>query len=164
MEQKEMIQNLRMMLAELQESEGIVNAQLFRAMRYTKYSREDFPPIVLRHWIGDCEYFKNKKPLAVIFNEEHRAEVMTWKETALVLMQDCDTEFHDQLTYMCGKVYGKQRVLLTGKPDELQVPIEIGEGVYMEAKFDTASLLHVVRRIYYAVGYDFGDIQIECQM
>ncbi len=164
MEQKEIIQEFRKMRAELQNREGIINSLIYKAARCEKMSAEDFPPIVMQHWIGDCGYFKGKKPLAVIFQDKRRAEVKTWKEVVLLVMQDCEIGFHEQLEYLCGKAYGKQRVLLDEKPDRLQVPLQVGEKIYLEAKFDTESLLRVLtERILYAVGYDYGDIQIECQ-
>lgn len=164
MEQKEIIQEFRMMRAELQKREEIISSLIYKTTRYAEFSAEDFPPIVMQHWIGDCGYFKGKKPLTVIFQDKRRVEVKTWKEAVLLIMQDCEIGFHEQLEHLCGKAYGKQRVLLTKKPDKLQVPLQVGEKMYLEAKFDTESLLRVLtERILYAVGYDYGDIHIECQ-
>lgn len=164
MEQKEIVQEFRMLRAELQNREGLISSLIYKTTRYTEFPAEDFPPIVMQHWIGDCGYFKGKKPLAVIFQGKRRIEVKTWKEAVLVVMQDCEIGFHEQLEYLCGKAYGKQRVLLAEKPDRLQVPLQVGEKIYLEVKFDTESLLRVLtERILYAVGYDYGDIQIECQ-
>ena len=164
MEQKEMIRNLRMMRAELQESEGVINSLLYRVLRYTDFSEEDFPPIIMKHWIGDWRHFPDKKPLAVIFGDGHRVVVTSWKETVWVVLQDCETDYHEQLVNLCGRVSGRQRAILVENPDKLQTPMKIGEKIYMEAKFDTDSLLRIMtERILDAVGYDYGNIQVEYQ-
>lgn len=41
-------------------------------------------------------------------------------------------------------------------------PIKIDDGIYMETKFDTESLLKVLTgRIFNAVGYDYSGIRLE---
>lgn len=108
-------------------------------------------------------YLKGKKPIAVIFDGK-QIETRTWKLVAAVILTECNREkkYHEQLLYLCDKVLGKNRVILGSKYEGMKVPIKIDEGVYFEAKFDTESLIRVLKeRVLKPIGFDMGRVVIK---
>lgn len=109
-------------------------------------------------------YFKGKKPLSVIYPDGKQVDTPTWKKAALELLKNCaaDDVMHRRLSEISGKVFGRDRVILGTTPEGMDSPIKIDDGIYMETKFDTESLLKVLTgRIFNAVGYDYSGIRLE---
>lgn len=110
--------------------------------------------------------FKGKKASAVVFPNGESVSVSTWKSAVIAVLQYCDTDptIHERLMGIRGKVLGRQRCLLAATPDGMDVPLQINEGLYLESKFDTESLIYVVtQRILDAVGYDYSGFRVQYQ-
>lgn len=108
--------------------------------------------------------FKGKKPIALVFPDGAEVAVPTWKKAAAAIMRDCndDPRMHESLLYLCGKVSGKLRVILDRTPERMDVPLKIDEGLYLESKYDTESLLTVLtKRVLDVVGYDYHGIMVK---
>ena len=61
--------------------------------------------------------------------------------------------------YLRGKISGRQRVFLSGKPEGMNVPIKIAEELYAEGYFDTELLIRVLTtKILAAARYDYSGI------
>ncbi len=108
--------------------------------------------------------FKGKRPLSVSFPDGRTVEAATWKKAISAILADCNSDpvRHGRLMSVAGKVLGRDRVLL-GDKRGMDSPIKIDEGLYMETKFDTESLLYVLKeRILKPVGYDCEGIRIQC--
>ncbi len=108
-------------------------------------------------------FFKGKKPLAVKFPDGTEINTSTWKRVVEVILTDCNSipEIHNRLAYLCGRVAGRDRVLLSRRPDEMRSPLKIDEDIYMETHYDTETLLRILTtRILNAVEYDYSKIRI----
>ena len=108
--------------------------------------------------------FKGKKPVEVSFNDGNSILTPTWKEVASAILQDCNSipEMHYRLKKLAGKVYGRDRILLSESQEILVSPIEIDEGLYFEGKFDTEGLLNVMKkRLFDVIGYDYSGVNIK---
>ena len=113
---------------------------------------------------GNLSEFKGKKPISITFPDGRSVETRTWKQLATVILRDCnsDPERHKRLLEMSGKVSGRDRILLGGDAEGMDVPLRIDDDLYMEGKFDTESLLYVLtERILRPAGYDCGGIRVE---
>ncbi len=109
-------------------------------------------------------FFKGKKITAVIFSNGREMPVSKWKEAVQFILQDCNSNelMHNALIDICGKVYGKSRVLFADTPADMVAPIQIDDDMYLETKFDVESLLNVLKnRILDFVGYDYSGISIK---
>lgn len=109
---------------------------------------------------------KGRKPLALCMPDGREIAVTTWKQVVTAIMKDCSQNKHcrQMLQKMCGKVWGKSRIILDDKPDRLDVPLKIDDQIFMEGKFDTESLIRVMtRRILDEVGYDYSQIWVKCR-
>lgn len=109
-------------------------------------------------------FFKGKKITAVNFSDGREIAVSKWKEAVQIILQDCnfDEAMHNALIDICGKVYGKSRVLFADTPADMVAPIQIDGDMYLETKFDVESLLNVLKnRILDFVGYDYSGISIK---
>ena len=65
--------------------------------------------------------FKGTKPDAVFFGEE-KVPVKTWFNVYTVILRRCaeDYEKRDALRYLCNKILGRKRVILSDKPDGIR--------------------------------------------
>lgn len=109
-------------------------------------------------------FFKGKKITAVTFSDGREISVSKWKEAVQIILQDCNSDkaMHKALADICGKVYGKSRLLFANTPADMIAPIQIGDDMYLETKFDVESLLNVLKnRILDFVGYDYSGISIK---
>lgn len=109
--------------------------------------------------------FKGRRPISVSFPDGRTVMTKTWKQVASAILTDCNSDpvMHTRLLSISGKVFGRDRVLL-GDKEGMDVPVKIDEGIYLETKFDTESLLYVLKdRILKPVGYDCGGISIQCR-
>lgn len=69
----------------------------------------------------------------------------------LAILQDCnaDPTMHTYLMELRGKVMGRQRTILAASPEKMHAPLEIDKELYMESYYDTASLLYVLKTVYW---------------
>lgn len=108
-------------------------------------------------------FFKGKSVVAVIFPDGVRVETPTWKKLVEVIMKRCndDAEKHNALMELRRRVQGRSRQLLGNGAAGMRSPIKIDRGLYMEAHYDTESLLRIMKvRILDTVGYDYSGIQV----
>lgn len=108
---------------------------------------------------------KGKRPVALRLPDGQEIPVKTWKQLVVNVMQACnrDANMHNQLTMLCGKIFGKNRIILDRSPKLMDVPLKIDEEIYMEGKYDTNSLLYVLtERILNPIGYDYSKIVVYC--
>lgn len=108
--------------------------------------------------------FKGKKPLALLYPDGTEVEVHTWKQVASQLMRGCaeDELMAARLEDLSGKVFGRDRIILGKTGEGMDVPLKIKDNIYLEAKFDTESLLKVItNRIFDPIGYDYQDIRLQ---
>ena len=72
-----------------------------------------------------------------------------------------DAEKHNVLMELRRRVQGRSRQLLGNGAAGMRSPIKIDRGLYMEAHYDTESLLRIMKvRILDTVGYDYSGIQV----
>lgn len=109
-------------------------------------------------------YFKGKKPLAILYPDGTEVEVHTWKQVASQLMRGCaeDELMAAKLEDLSGKVFGRDRIILGKTEEGMDAPLKIHDHIYLEAKFDTESLLKVItNRIFDPIGYDYSGIRLK---
>ncbi len=108
-------------------------------------------------------FFKGKKPVAVIFADNKRVEVHTWKKVVEAIMRDCisDRRRKDMLFSMCGRIAGNTRVILSTDDSSMGSPLKIDENLYIESHYDAETMLKILtQRILNNVGYDYTGISI----
>ena len=122
-------------------------------------------PLVIRMSLAtESAFFKGKKPVEVEFSDGNIIATPTWREAAAAILMDCNNipKMHYSLIRLAGKVYGRDRILLSDSEDNMIAPIKIDEGLYFEGKFDTEGLLNVMKkRLFDVIGYDYSDINIK---
>jgi len=107
--------------------------------------------------------FKGQKPVSITFADGRTVEVPTWKKAVTEIMKECNADpvMHERLMDIRGKVMGKQRTILSASPDGMDVPLKIDDELYLEAKYDTETLLYVTTdRILRAIGFNYSDISV----
>ena len=112
---------------------------------------------------GDSFLFKGEKPESIRLPDGREIKTPTWKAAALAILQDCnaDPEMHTRLMELCGKILGRQRVILAASPEGMHAPLEIDKDLYMESYYDTATLLYVLKnRVLDEVGYNYSGIRV----
>ena len=108
-------------------------------------------------------FFKGKAVVAVIFSDGVRIETPTWKKFVEIVLKRCndDAGKHRALMELRNRIQGRSRKLLGSGSAGMRSPIKIDRGLYMEAHYDTESLLRIMKtRILDAVGYDYRSIQV----
>ena len=111
----------------------------------------------------DPGIFKGKKPTGVLFGENGRVDVGTWKKVFQEILQRCDKdpEKHVALMNLRGKISGRERVFLAKEPDGMRSPLRLSENLYVETHYDTETLIRIItKRILDAVGYDYSGISV----
>ena len=106
--------------------------------------------------------FKGTKPTAVFFGDE-KVEVKKWRETYSLILRRCAEipEKRDALLYLRNKILGRKRTILSDKPDGMDIPIEIADGIFVEGYFDTEWLIKTLTvEILDVVRYDYSDISV----
>jgi hypothetical protein len=107
--------------------------------------------------------FIGKKPIAVLFGDE-RAEVKSWRQVYIVVLNRCNREHHDRLMYLRDKVSGKIRVFLSASPGRMTSPAKIDEDMYGETHYGSETLIHILtKRILDPAGFDYSDVRIVLQ-
>ncbi|MCD8109539.1 MAG: hypothetical protein LUE14_05505, partial [Clostridiales bacterium] len=107
--------------------------------------------------------FKGQKAVGILFPDGREQAVSTWKEAAVTILKDCNqkTEMHQGLLELCGRVFGRTRVLLSREPDAMDRPLQIDDGIYLETYFETDVLFRLLReKIFNFIGYDYSGIKI----
>lgn len=107
--------------------------------------------------------FKGKKPTGVLFGENGRVDVGTWKMVFQEILQRCnaDPEKHVELMNLRGKISGRERVFLAKESDGMRSPLKLSENLYVETHYDTETLMRIMTtRILDAVGYDYSGISV----
>lgn len=107
--------------------------------------------------------FKGRRPTGVIFPNGHREPTPTWKRVFEVVLKQCnsDAENHRALLELCGRVMGRNRVLLDSKKGRMRSPVQIDRSLYAETHYDTETLLRIMTtRILDAVAYDYSGIRV----
>ena len=109
-------------------------------------------------------FFKGKKPISIMLSDGNEIMTKKWKQVVSAILHDCNSDkiMHNRLSEICGKVYGRERVLLSADTQGMDAPIKIDEGIYFESKFDTETLLKVLtERVLKPIGYDYSHIRIK---
>ena len=109
-------------------------------------------------------FFKSKKPVSVLFPDGREVMTKTWKQVAVTLLQDCNSDelMHKHLSEISGKVFGRDRTIIGKDTTGMVAPLRVDDGIYFESKFDTESLLKVLmERVLNVVGYDYTGIYIK---
>ena len=107
--------------------------------------------------------FKGRKPTGVLFGEDGRVNVGTWKVVFREILERCnaDPEKHVALMNLRGKISGRERVFLSREADGMRSPLKLSENLYVETHYDTETLLRIMTtRILDAVGYDYSGISV----
>ncbi len=108
------------------------------------------------------ELFKGSKPTALIFGDE-RVPVKKWRTVYIEILKRCcaDALCHDRLMGLRNRVHGRSRTIISDKPDGMDVAVEVCEGLYAEADFDTGSLIRMLTTgILDPAGYDYSGISV----
>lgn len=106
--------------------------------------------------------FKGKKPVSIHFSDGWEHQVKSWKEVAAILLQDCISKPYasSRMYEMAGSFSGKKRIILDRTPKKMDVPIYIAPDLYFEGKFDTQSLIYMLKQIMDQCGYDHSGITL----
>lgn len=106
--------------------------------------------------------FKGKKPVAIHFPDGREHQAKSWKEVAAILLQDCisDSSASSRMYAMAGSYSGRKRIILDRTPNRMDVPIYIAPELYFEGKFDTQSLIYMLKQIMAQCGYDHSGITL----
>lgn len=78
-------------------------------------------------------------------------------------MKDCVARpgCRKRLMEMRGRVYGRNRALLSDAGTGMRSPVEIAEGLVAETHYDTETLLKIMTtRLLKPAGYDYGGVTI----
>ena len=123
----------------------------------------DNAPIVTTYPLSyNSALFKGTKPTAVYFGDE-KVEVKTWRKTYTLILQRCAAipKNHAMLMSLRNRVHGRDRSFLSDKPDGMNKPIEIADGLFAEGYFDTEWLVRVLTTEFLdVVGYDYSNISV----
>lgn len=167
----ELMQELRALYASLQELCQITERimEQYSAENTAAEEEEGDEPDLAGHYESiyslcmEPGFFKGKAVVAVIFPDGVRVETPTWKKLAEVILKRCndDAGKHSALMELRNRIQGRSRKLLGSGNAGMRSPIKIDRGLYMEAHYDTESLLRIMKsRILDAVGYDYRGIQV----
>ena len=106
--------------------------------------------------------FKGKKPVSIHFPDGREHEVKSWKEVAAIILQDCISNPHisSRMYDMAGSFSGRKRIILNRTTERMNVPIYIAPDLYFEGKFDTQSLVYILKQIMDQCGYDYSGITL----
>ena len=106
--------------------------------------------------------FKGKKPVSIHFADGRELPVNSWKEVAAIILQDCiSNQYCSSRMYdMAGSFFGRKRIILDRTPIKMDVPIYIAPDLYFEGKFDTQSLICMLKQIMDRCGYDHSGITL----
>ena len=156
---EELLENLMALMSELYS----INVRLSAMIDAMKLGEEQLPSERKLPLFVSPALFKGLKPVSLTFPDGREIAVSKWRDLATVLLQDCnaDEACHENLHNMCGKVYGRNRIILGHDPLGMDVPLKVDEDIYFEGKFDTESLLKVLtERVLRPAGYDYRFVTI----
>ena len=107
-------------------------------------------------------FFKGTKPTAIYFGDE-KVAVKTWRKAYTLVLQRCAgiPEMREALMGLRNKISGRKRTVLSDMPDGMDFPIEIADGIFAEADFDTEWLIKTLTNVIFDfVRYDYSDISV----
>lgn len=107
--------------------------------------------------------FKGEKPARLTLPDGQTIPTPTWKSVALAVLKACNNEpeMHQRLMNIRGSVAGRTRFILSDTPTDMNVPLEIDEGLYFEGKFDSEYMMKMLtKRILDRIGYDYSGITV----
>ena len=133
----------------------------FYAMRAAILGGEIIEPRELTYPLSFAPYFfKGKKPIAILFGEE-RVERNSWIKVYTEILLRCNAEKHDVLMELCGKISGRDRVILSKESTGMKRPVKLAEDLFAESFYDTDTLIYVLtKRILDPVGFDYSEISV----
>ena len=140
-----------------------VSSTLDNAMRQLDGTSDTASTDMLVPIVIHPAFFKGRKPAETIFPNGEVVPTSTWKKFVLAIMADAlqSESMRQILLSLRGRVWGRNRVILDASPKEMNQPLELCEGMYLETKFDTETLLYVLlERILHPIGYDPIGIRI----
>ena len=124
-------------------------------------ANENFEPYELSLNLSPSQ-FKGSKPCAILYPNGNTIIVRTWREVVEKLLKDCDLAMHERLWGIVDDMQGRTRPIMAHSAEELENPMRIGDGIYMECRYDTETLLLLMmRRIFDVIGYEYADIKIK---
>jgi len=156
---KELLEQLMALMSELYS----INARLETMINAMESGKEQLSSERRFPLFVSPALFKGMKPVSLTFPDGRELAVSKWRDLAVALLQDCNADeiCHENLHNMCGKVYGRNRIILGHDPSVMDVPLKVDEDIYFEGKFDTESLLKVLtERVLRPAGYDYRFITI----
>jgi hypothetical protein len=104
--------------------------------------------------------FVGQKPVAVLFGRE-RVGVKTWRQVVSVILTRCNSEHHERMMYLCDKVHGKVRTILSASDSGMRRPLKIDENMYIETQYGSQTMMYIVCRLILAyTSFDYSDIHI----
>lgn len=112
---------------------------------------------------GGSKIFKGTKPTGVIFPDQSRVYVSTWKQVVSAIMAQClkSNSNKAKLFSLSNSLSGRKRRLLAKFDTDMRSPLKLSDNLYMESHYDTETLLNILtNRILDAIQYDYTGIQI----
>ncbi|MCL2190206.1 MAG: hypothetical protein FWB87_15750 [Defluviitaleaceae bacterium] len=107
--------------------------------------------------------FNNRKPVAVLFNDE-RIYAKSWRDVLHAILTRCcqDPIYCERLMDLKGKAVGKSRILLSDNPDEVVKPMMIVEGLHVDVHQGASALMGMlVNKLLKTIGFDYSNLFIE---
>jgi len=104
---------------------------------------------------------KGRKPIAVIMDGE-KIICPTWKRVFAVIIGNCNEidEKHARLMALRNQYLGRKRVILSDNKNNMKSPLKIGKALYVEAHYDTQTLINLLLRILRDIDYDYREIKV----
>ena len=163
MTSNEMIKILEQSRAEIL---ALVNAEFDKMKALISNDEQKSEPLQLSvdiPLLSNGSLFKGKKPLCILFENGEVQDTLSWKKVAKILLEKCrsNPETNKRLGEICGLISGKNRILFGWDSSEMNYPIEV-DGMYLETKLDTETLMNVlVKRILIPAGFDGRGVSIK---
>ena len=88
--------------------------------------------------------------------------VKNWRGVFKLLLQTCNQEQRDCLMYLRNKVWGRDRLYLSDKPNGMVRPFMLDNDFYADSRqYGTATLLHILcDLILKPANFDYSNIRI----
>lgn len=120
---------------------------------------------ITQYDLGDPPFlFKGKKPIAINYPNGEKVYTKTWREVAMELLNDCNSDpvRHKKLMYLRNAISGRSRTILSDTDEGMNFPMKIDDNLYFEGKFDTEFLIKVLTQyIFEQTDYPYSNIEIE---
>jgi hypothetical protein len=106
--------------------------------------------------------FKGTKPTAVFFSQE-KVEVKTWISVYSEILRRCvaDSDMLAKFMSLRNKISGRTRVILSDNSEGMNKPVQMADGLFAEAFFDTEWLIRILtNELLDIVQYDYSGISV----